>query len=186
MLVAVCVIVPVALVLFATRGDNGGSDRTGDPAVPTTALGLLPKNVVRPGDVAPRIVLNRLDGKGTVDTGDYRGKPYIVTFWASWCVPCRKEMPLLQKAYASRDGGLPVFGVAFQDAESDSRAFAKEHGITFPIARDDGVTYAQAYGVPSVPVTFFVGADGRVKDRVAGIESQSALDTPLGDLLGTG
>jgi thiol-disulfide isomerase/thioredoxin len=183
------VIVPVVLVLVATRG---GSDHDAPAAADADCPSRAPtvpaprRAVIRTGDRAPRIVLTRLDCKGTIDTATYAGKPYIVTFWASWCGPCKKEMPLLQQAYTTHDGALPVVGVAYQDPESDSRKFAADHGITFPIARDDGVRYAEAFGVTNVPMTFFVDAQGVVHDRIGGIEKQSELDDPLGRLLATG
>jgi peroxiredoxin len=176
----VCVVVPLVLVVIATRHDRSHNAAVLD----TPSSGLLPKNAVRAGDRAPTFHLTTLDGK-RLDTKSLAGKPYLLTFWGSWCGPCTKEMPVLQKAYAQRNGTLPVVGVTFQDPASDSRAFVQQHGITFPVAPDDGVSVATAYGVIDVPTTFFVNGKGIVSDRVFGIESKSDLKPPLDRLLAT-
>ena len=158
-LLAICVLIPVALLVVATQQDKD-DDPTGNGSVVSRPTGLEPENSVGAGDVAPTFALETLDGR-PFDTKSFRGTPYIVTFWGSWCVPCRKEMPLLQAASEEHAGNLEVVGVTFQDAESDSKAF----------------------GIIAVPQTFFVAADGTVSDRVAGIEEQEDLDGPLNRLL---
>jgi peroxiredoxin len=185
--VAVCLLVPIVLLVLATRGGDDGGDnakRAGcDPSATTavSAVGLQPDRPVRAGDRAPTFRLRTLDC-GVVDTARYRGKPYVVTFWGSWCVPCRKEMPLLEGAY--RERGVDVVGVTYQDPASESRKFAEKYGITFPLAPDAGIKVATAFGVLNgVPQTFFVDRDGIVQARVAGIETQAALDQPLDRLL---
>jgi peroxiredoxin len=182
-LVAICVIVPVALLVIALNsGDGGGSDDRSVTVNTKPGDGLAPERAVTEGERAPTFQLRTLDGQ-PLDTASYRGKPYVLTFWGSWCIPCRKEMPLLQDAYDEHAGELPVVGVTYQDPESDSRAFAREYGITFPLAADDGYKVAKAFGVMNgVPQTFFVGADGVVTARVAGIEKRSELDKPLATL----
>jgi peroxiredoxin len=175
--VAVCIVVPVVLLLIATH-HSGSSD-----ASLGTDPGLTGKQVIRAGDRAPTFTLPTLDGHA-FNTATLSGKPYILTFWGSWCIPCRKEMPLLQQVYTEHTGALPVVGVTFQDPESDSRAFVRAHGITFPILPDDGVRVATAYGVLNgIPTTFFVDGRGVVTDRVFGIERWHDLDTPLRHLL---
>jgi cytochrome c biogenesis protein CcmG/thiol:disulfide interchange protein DsbE len=175
-LLAVCIIVPVVLVVVAVRsGDEKNPETT--VRTPASNLGLLARNAVRPGDVAPTFRLAGLDG-GTIDTARYAGKPYVLTFWASWCQPCRKEMPLLQRA--SKD--VQVVGVTFQDPASESRAFARKYGITFPLAPDDGIRVAHAYGVVNVPVAFVIGADGKVVRRLAGNGDTKELSAALRSL----
>lgn len=173
LLLAVCVVVPVALLVYALRSDDEKNPETTVRTVQPSG-GLVAANAVRAGDVAPTFRLAGLDG-GVVDTADYRGEPYVLTFWGSWCVPCRKEMPVLQRA--SRR--VQVVGVTFQDPASDSRAFARKYHITFPLAPDDGMRVAKTYGVINVPMTFFVGADGKVVERVAGNGDTADLEAAL-------
>jgi cytochrome c biogenesis protein CcmG/thiol:disulfide interchange protein DsbE len=177
LLVAICVLVPIVLVVIATRHDGSHAD-----AIDTSATGLLPTNAVKAGDRAPTFHLTTLD-RHPIDTKTLTGKPYLVTFWGSWCGPCQKEMPTLEKAYTARNGTLPIVGVTYQDPASDSRAFVQQHGITFPVAPDDGISVATAYGVAGVPTTFFVNAQGVVTDRVFGIEDAKQLNPPLNRLL---
>jgi peroxiredoxin len=178
-LVAVCVVVPAVLVVIAVGHDfSHGVKALDNPH----ASGLVPANAVKPGNRAPTFHLTTLDGK-PLDTKTLAGKPYLVTFWGSWCGPCQKEMPTLEKAYAQHNGTLPIVGVTYQDPASDSRAFVQQHGITFPVAPDDGISVATAYGVAAVPTTFFVNSHGVVTDRVFGIESKKDLDPPLNRLL---
>ena len=173
MLLAVCIAVPVVLLVVAL---NAGDSKDPGTTVRTlqTQPGLLGTSTVRAGAVAPTFRLAGLDG-GTVDTANVRGKPYVLTFWGSWCIPCRKEMPLLQKASSK----VQVVGVTFQDPASESRAFARKYGITFPLAPDDGFRVAKAFGVVNVPMTFLVGADGKVVERVAGNGDTKDLDAAL-------
>jgi peroxiredoxin len=172
-LLAVCIVVPVVLVVVAL---SSGDDKNPETSVRTfqTQAGLLATTVVRPGDRAPTFRLAGLDG-GTVDTATFGGKPYVVTFWASWCGPCRKEMPLLQEASKR----VQVVGVTFQDPASESRTFARKYRITFPLAPDDGIRVARAFGVLNVPVAFFVGADGKVVERIAGNGDTKDLEAAL-------
>jgi cytochrome c biogenesis protein CcmG/thiol:disulfide interchange protein DsbE len=175
-LLAICIVVPVVLVAIAlTSGDDKNPETTVRTTQPPS--GLVARNAVRAGDRAPTFRLAGLDG-GVVDTADYRDKPYVLTFWGSWCVPCRKEMPVLQRA-SSR---VQVVGVTYQDPASESRAFARKYGITFPLAPDDGFRVAKTYGVINVPMTFLVGADGKVVERVAGNENTKELEAALARL----
>jgi cytochrome c biogenesis protein CcmG/thiol:disulfide interchange protein DsbE len=181
-LLAICVIVPVALLIVATRG-NGNHDSSSNGATVHTSRGLVSGHVVTNGDRAPTFRLRTLDGP-TLDTATYRGRPYIVTFWGSWCIPCRKEMPTLQAAYKDHRGRLPIVGVTYMDPASESRRFARKYGITFPLTPDDGIRVANAYGVGNgVPMTFFIDAKGVVRERVFGIETRQELDQPLNRLL---
>jgi cytochrome c biogenesis protein CcmG, thiol:disulfide interchange protein DsbE len=172
-LLAVCIVVPVVLLVVAL---NAGDSKDSGTTVRTlqTKPGLLGTNTVTTGDVAPTFRLAGLNG-GTVDTAEYHGKPYVLTFWGSWCIPCRKEMPLLQRA----SDQVQVVGVTFSDPASESRAFARKYGITFPLAPDDGFRVAKAFGVVNVPMSFFVGADGKVVERVAGNGDTKDLDAAL-------
>jgi peroxiredoxin len=77
---------------------------------------------------------------------------------------------------------VQVVGVTYQDPASESRAFARKYGITFPLAPDDGFRVAKTYGVINVPMTFLVGADGRVVERVAGNENTKELEAALARL----
>ncbi|MGH2753300.1 MAG: redoxin domain-containing protein [Actinomycetota bacterium] len=126
-------------------------------------MGLLSLAVFRSGSQAeagrpaPRFELPLLDGSGVLSDEDLKGHPVVINFWASWCIPCREEAPLFERAWkAYRDEGVMFLGVNIKDAESDARAFVREFGITYPVVRDLDQTLTRDFGVKGLPETFFV------------------------------
>ena len=128
------------------------------------------------GNVAPDFTLTDLDGN-VIQLADLRGRPVIVNFWASWCVPCIEEFPLLRDA-ASRhaDDGLVVLGIVYQDRAEAARDFMARFGATWAAAADPEGRVADAYGILAPPETFFIGRDGRIAARVLGQFSSHTLD----------
>jgi len=109
------------------------------------------------GSSAPSFELPFLDGSGVLTVEDLRGKPVVINFWASWCIPCREEAPLLEKTWrAYRDEGVVFLGVNIKDAASDARRFVNEFDITYPIVRDLDQRLTRDFGVKGLPETFFV------------------------------
>ncbi|MDR5682507.1 MAG: redoxin domain-containing protein [Armatimonadota bacterium] len=120
------------------------------------------------GRPAPAFVLPLFDG-GVLSSGELRGNVVVVNFWASWCVPCRDEAPILQALWQSaRRAGLVVVGVNVWDREADARAFMRHYGLTFPTGPDRDGRVAVAFGVRGIPETFVVDRAGRIVHRFAG------------------
>jgi cytochrome c biogenesis protein CcmG/thiol:disulfide interchange protein DsbE len=119
---------------------------------------------------APAFVLDRLDRDGTLGVADLRGKAVVVNFWASWCVPCRDEAPVLQKTYERyRDQGLVVLGVDVNDFRQDARRFMKRYGLSYPVVYDGKGSTVGKWGVRGFPETFFVDRTGKlVGERIEG------------------
>ena len=139
-------------------------------AVPSSATSgaLIPSPHV--GFAAPDFRVESLQG-GEFRLSDWRGQVVVVNFWASWCPPCRAEMPALQVAYvADRERGLAIVAVntIYQDALSDVRNFVEENGLTFPIALDRTGEIARQYQLRALPSTFFIGPDGVIRKVVIG------------------
>ncbi|MCH8339729.1 MAG: TlpA family protein disulfide reductase [Chloroflexi bacterium] len=153
------------------------------PASATTG-GAIPSP--REGFLAPDFTLETLQGE-TVTLSDLRGKAVVVNLWASWCPPCRAEMPALQAAYeADRDRGLEILAVdmTYQDTEQDALRFIQEFGLTFPIALDRDGTVARQYLLRALPSTFFVGPDGVItKVVIGGPMSEATIRTNVRDML---
>ena len=117
---------------------------------------------------APAFSLPRFDG-GTLALASLRGQYVLVNFWASWCIPCRDEAPLLERASREyRDRGLVVVGVNIQDLEPEARKFIAEFKIRYPNVRDRDGRVSRAYGTTGVPESFFIDREGRVVRKFPG------------------
>lgn len=121
------------------------------------------------GKVAPVFQLEDLNGK-TVSLKEFMGKVIVLNFWATWCAPCRAEMPSLENLYRNlKDKGLVIIGVSVDSSEKTVQSFVKERGITFPILLDKRKEVSfDDYGVIGLPVTFLIDKKGIIVDKVFG------------------
>jgi cytochrome c biogenesis protein CcmG/thiol:disulfide interchange protein DsbE len=112
--------------------------------------------------------LKTLEGK-SIGLDTLRGKPLMMNFFASWCDPCREEMPLVNTlaSKANKDGYV-VLGIAVEDTRAAVTEYAKEAGLVFPIALDLNSTVKRAYRIFGPPATFFIDAQGVIRDMVVG------------------
>jgi len=119
---------------------------------------------------APGFTLERLDQDGQLSIAELQGKAVVVNFWASWCVPCRDEAPVLQQTYERyRDQGLVVLGIDVNDFRADARRFIERFGLTYPVVYDGKGSTVGKWGVRAFPETFFVDRSGNlVGERIAG------------------
>ncbi len=141
----------------------------------------------REGFPAPDFTLAALDGTPTT-LSDHRGRVVIINLWASWCGPCRAEMPALQRVYeAKHDAGLDVLAVnsTFQDSEPDARAFVRDLGLTFPVLLDRDGAVSRRYLLRALPTTFFIDRRGLIRSVViGGPMSETTIETKVEELLG--
>lgn len=122
----------------------------------------------RAAGVAPDFELTTFSGE-TIRLADLRGKGIVLNFWASWCVPCRTEAPLMETAWRrERDKGIVFIGLAYLDQEPAAQAFLDEFDITYPTGPDLQSAAARRYRITGVPETFFIGPDGKIVSAVIG------------------
>jgi peroxiredoxin len=154
--------------------------------IPTTNITSAAPPSPQIGFTAPDFTLETLDGK-SITLSDLRGQVVLINLWASWCPPCRAEMPAIDAVYRKyRDAGFVVLAVntTYQDTESDARAFVQKLGLTFPILFDrDGAT-SRRYNLQGLPTSYFVGRDGVIRDIViGGPMSETTIASKVEELL---
>lgn len=142
---------------------------TEDPAV----------QVPRAGFSAPDFSLETIDGE-VVTLSEFRGQPVILNLWASWCPPCRAEMPALENVYQEyRDQGLVVLAINLttQDSEKAARDFASEFELSMPVPLDTRGEVSQDYESGALPTTYFIDRFGLISEVVVGGPLSEALLT---------
>jgi len=131
----------------------------------------------RPGFQAPDFVLTSPNGE-QISLSELRGQAVIINLWASWCPPCREEMPALQKMYETyHTHGLEILAVnaTNQDKVQAAVEFSNRLGLTFPMLLDQDGSVSRLYQLQSLPTTYFVGRDGFIQDVVIGGPMAEAL-----------
>lgn len=129
------------------------------------------------GFQAPPFTLETMSGE-TVTLGDYAGTPIIINFWASWCPPCRAEMPALQSVYDEYQGKISILAInaSNQDKLSSARGIQAEFSLTFPILMDFTGATQEDYAISSLPTTFFIDPDGIIdKVQIGGPLTEASL-----------
>jgi peroxiredoxin len=140
----------------------------------------------KPGGAAPDFELQNLEGQ-TVSLSDYRGSVVMLNFWASWCGPCRYEMPFLQEVYEDTKWeatGLVILAVNMGESPSVAGDFMEINDFTFPVLLDRTEDVAEMYNVRAIPATFFIDERGIIRySDVGAFSSKAALEQRLQDLL---
>ena len=137
-----------------------------------------------PGRAAPEFALAQLESPDSIQLSDLRGQVVVVNFWASWCIPCREEHPVLLEAtrtYAPK--GVKFIGIAYNDRPEDSKRWLDELGRAYPSLVDPGARTAIDYGVTGVPETFIVDRQGVVAFKKFGPITHTEITQKLDSLL---
>jgi thiol-disulfide isomerase/thioredoxin len=136
--------------------------------------------------LAPDFTLDSLDGKAT-KLSDYRGKAVLLNFWATWCGPCKIEMPWFvdfQNQYGAQ--GLQIVGVAMDDASKEDIAkFAKDMNVNYPILIGKESVGDEYGGVPALPESFIIGRDGKIVDKILGLRGKAEIEDSIKKALNT-
>ena len=176
----------VAAIVVAVGGAYAWQQRA---AREGDALGVIERSArARVGARAPDFALEDAATGRLVRLSEHRGKTVVLNFWATWCVPCREEMPDLQRAFEARAarGDLVVIGVDDKEPASAVTAFAREVGVTFPLLLDRVSDVRAHYGVVGLPGTFLIDREGIIRGQLFGpvgerlVEGIAAADRAAG------
>ena len=142
-----------------------------------------PLTVMTEGSTAKDFTLKVADGS-TITLSSFKGKPVVLNFWASWCPPCRAEMPVLKDAAGAYEGKVQFIGVNIQDGDGNFRRALSEFGLSYPNGRDEDLAISQAYGVMGLPKTIFINRKGVVSYVHAGKIDEATLASALQKISG--
>jgi peroxiredoxin len=184
----VVVVIAIAGVIYWLEGRDNGSSSTGEEYgvrdLPAALAGSA-KVAAEENALAPDFLLESVSGD-EVRLSDYRGRPVVLNFWATWCRPCRKEIPLLVAAQNEyEDEGLVVIGLNLQEGKSLIEPFAEDFGMNFPILIDRDGEVGDRYRLLGLPTTFFIDRDGVIRSIFTGpLEGEAngtAVQSAIGD-----
>ncbi len=134
------------------------------------------------GNLAIDFELKSLDGQ-SVSLSSLRGKTILLNFWATWCPPCREEMPLFQQIFEDsrwKDKGLVILGMNLSESVATVTEFMKTNGLTFPILLDTGQDVARDYNIRGIPTTFFIDKNGIIREiRIGAFPNKAAIESVL-------
>ncbi|OZU90219.1 cytochrome C biogenesis protein [Virgibacillus indicus] len=138
---------------------------SGDVSTEGGAIAPVESAGLEPGEIAPDFELETLEGE-TVKLSDYKGKKVILNFWATWCPPCREEMPEMQEFHDTYGDNVEMLAVNLTGSESNVKKvqeYIDEFNYTYPIPLDKESAVGDEYRVISVPTTYFIGTDGKIQ-----------------------
>ncbi len=136
------------------------------------------------GKLAPDFKLQNLDGQ-SVSLSDFRGKPVLINFWASWCGPCRAEMPYIQQIYEEwSDKGLVILAVDIGESHATVERFMESYGLSFMVLLDTNENVALQYNIRGIPATFLIDKDGIIQVvKVGAFSSKAEIEKNLSKIM---
>ena len=149
----------------------------------TSAPSDTAENGETAADTAPDFTMLDMEGN-EVKLSDFFGTPIVLNFWASWCPPCKAELPDFEEACKRYEGKVTFLMVNLTDGQRETVEVAKSYiasqGYTFPVYFDTKYEAAYTYGVSSIPQTYFINADGSLEARATGMLSAAQLEKGIG------
>lgn len=142
-----------------------------------------PPGATRPGAAAPFVLDNLQPGEPRVSLAEYRGRPVVLNFFASWCVPCRREMPGFERVHRRLGTQVAFLGIDHQDQREAALQLLRETGVSYPAGYDPAGKVALNYGLFGMPTTIFISPQGQVLERRTGEIGESELEAMIRELL---
>lgn len=139
------------------------------------------QQIPQKGQKFPDLVLESLDGD-RIAFSSFAGKPIVINFWASWCEPCKEEMPLFEAVYRQQNADVMVLGVNYNEPANVIRRFIEERQITFPILLDMDGKVAERFQVFGFPTTYFVDGEGVLRAAHVGQLNEALLNSYLREI----
>ncbi len=138
---------------------------------------------VNTGDLAPDFTLVDLEGN-QVSLSDFRGKTVFINFWATWCPPCRAEMPEIEAVYQEyKDKGVVVIGVDIQEAEEEVRQYVQQGGFSWTFVLDTSGRVTADYKIVAIPTSFFIDGEGIIQAVSIGAMTKRAMEAKLAEAM---
>lgn len=136
------------------------------------------------GNLAPDFQLDNLEGE-SVSLSDFRGKPVMLNFWATWCSPCVREMPDIQTVYEEQSAeGLVILLVNMGGTSSQVKEFLQSHNLSLPVLLDTTQAIAQKYNIHYIPTTFFIDEEGIIQAvKVGAFPNKEAIESDLNKII---
>ena len=184
---ALVIVIAAAAILYPRLAVRYAPDNEPAPRKQQTAETAAETEEAQPeAEKAPNFTVTDADGN-PVQLSDCVGKPVVINFWASWCPPCREELPSFDKLYAEYGDRVTFLMVNLTygegDVETDVNGFLAEEGYTFPVYYDTEGDAAAAYAIEYIPVTVFIRADGTLTAQQVGAMQERIIRSYLEDLL---
>ena len=168
----------------ASPGDPGsGASREPLPPIATDPCPAS-TSAARVDEGLPDVALPCLGHDGDVRLAGLRGRPLVVNLWASWCVPCKKEMPAFQRVHGRLGDRVQILGVASKDFERPARGTIQSTGVSYPSVLDQKGDVRARLSAVGLPATFFVAPDGRIVGRHLGELTETEILDAIGRYLG--
>ncbi|OXS79357.1 redoxin domain-containing protein [Domibacillus enclensis] len=162
------------VLLIGIAGFNLYNDRKEVTEIDSTGIAVSDDQTgIALGDRAPDFKLQTMDGE-EVNLSDYKGKKVFLNFWATWCPPCKAEMPHMQAFYEEQPEDVEILAVNLEESTEKAADFAKQYELTFPILMDADGTVAETYEVYTIPTTYVLNEDGTVHQKIVG-----PMDEPM-------
>ena len=176
--IVIAAVVVVVDVVYFSR--SGGSSSVSAQELPAENAAM---EAPSDGRMAPNFTLTSTDGK-TIKLSDYRGKVVVLDFWATWCPPCKAEIPDFIKLYSQYKGdGFQMLGISVdQGGLSVVKPFMKAYGINYPIMLADDQVVSEFGGISAIPTTFVIDKQGRIRASFVGYRPASEFENLINQL----